>query len=184
MNNRTEEKLKSIDGMRKAMTEILAQAWERGRKYGRLEAQESSRGGIMDNKKASASELLKSMHRRDFICSECQKDDDECKSTCEYGKALDYAIKALEDSGWIPVKTRELTAEEKEEHPDCTFMWDCPLPDDAQDVLITTCWGDVKICTFCVDFNGSYFDEMDEDDVLAWMPLPEPYTKEDFENGF
>ena len=84
--------------------------------------------------------------------------------------------------GWIPIKTRELTAEEKTEYPDITFMWDCPLPDDAQDVLISTSWGDVKICTFCVDEYGSYFDEMDEDDVLAWMPLPEPYTKEN-DNG-
>lgn len=81
-------------------------------------------------------------------------------------------------SEWIPIKTRELTEEEKEEYPDITFMWDCPLPDDAQDVLITTSWGDVKFCTFCVDDIGSYFDEMDEDDVLAWMPLPDSYKKE------
>lgn len=93
--------------------------------------------------------------------------------------ALSKAIEALEAQGWIPVKTRELTAEEKEEHPDCTFMWDCPLPDDAQDVLITTIWGDVQPCTFCVDDMGSYFDEVDWDFVLAWMPLPEPYTKEE-----
>lgn len=99
MNNRTEAKLKSIEGMKKAMTEILAQAWERGRKYGRLEAQESSRGGIMDNKKAL--ELLKSSHRRDYLCSECQNDADECKSSCEYGQALDHAIKALENSSHI-----------------------------------------------------------------------------------
>ena len=100
----------------------------------------------------------------------------EMNELCE---AYEMAIKILENSSWIPIKARELTAEEKEEHPDITFMWDCPLPDDAQDVLITTSWGDVKICTFCVDDIGSYFDEMDEDDVLAWMPLPEPYTKEE-----
>ena len=101
MNNRTEEKLKSIEGMKKAMTEILAQAWERGRKYGRLEAQEEKmkRGCIMDNKKAL--ELLKSSHRRDYLCSECQNDADECKSSCEYGQALDHAIKALENSSHI-----------------------------------------------------------------------------------
>ena len=97
----------------------------------------------------------------------------------EVHQAHKLAIKALENSSWIPVKTRELTAEEKEEHPDITFMWDCPLPDDSQDVLITTCWGDVQLCTFCVDSMGSYFDEMDEDEVLAWMPLPEPYKNED-----
>ena len=116
-------------------------------------------------------------HIDDFL------DGDEYENpTAKQCEALDLAIKALENSSWIPIKTRELTDEEKEEHPDCTFMWDCPLPDDAQDVLISTSWGDVKICTFCVDFYGSYFDEMDEDDVLAWMPLPEPYTKED-DNG-
>ena len=93
--------------------------------------------------------------------------------------AFSLAIKALEAQGWIPVKTRELTAEEKEEHPDSIFMWDCPLPDIPQDVLITTKWGDVQLCTFCADDMGSYFDEVDWDFVLAWMPLPEPYKKED-----
>lgn len=83
----------------------------------------------------------------------------------------------IEYSPWIPVKTRELTAEEKEEYPDITFMWDCPLPDDDQDVLITTKWGDVQLCTFCCDDMGSYFDDCDWDDVLAWMPKPEPYKK-------
>lgn len=97
----------------------------------------------------------------------------------EIENAYDMAIKILENSSWIPVKTRELTDEETEENPDITFMWDCPLPDDAQDVLITTRWGDVQLCTFCVDDKGLYFDDMDFDDVLAWMPLPEPYKKEE-----
>ena len=154
MNNRTEEKLKSIDGMRKAMTEILDQAWERGRKFGRMEAQESSRGGIMDNKKASASELLKSMHRRDFICSECQKDDDECKSSCEYGKALDHAIKALENQPqWIPLSKY---------HP----------PKNAY-YLTSTIYHEV----YCDYWNGMNFNRTEA--VLAWMPSPEPYTKEE-----
>lgn len=34
MNNRTEEKLKDISGMSKAVNELLHQAWERGYKYG------------------------------------------------------------------------------------------------------------------------------------------------------
>ena len=53
----------------------------------------------MENKEAI--ELLKSNHRRDFICSECQNDDDECKSSCEFGKALNEAIKALEKNNEI-----------------------------------------------------------------------------------
>lgn len=34
MNRRTEEKLKDISGIEKAIKELLKQAWERGYKYG------------------------------------------------------------------------------------------------------------------------------------------------------
>ena len=34
MNNRTDEKLKDTSGMEKAIKALLAQAWERGYKYG------------------------------------------------------------------------------------------------------------------------------------------------------
>ena len=91
---------------------------------------------------------------------------------------VELAIKALENSSWIPVKTRELTAEEKEEYPDYAFMYDCKLPDDGEEVLVTT-WGDnVALDTFCRD-DGCYFENYcDEEDVIAWMPKPEPYKKE------
>lgn len=148
----------------------------------------------MGNKKAS--ELLKSMHRRDFLCSECQKDADECKSSCEYGQALDLAIKALEDSGWIPIKTEKISDDEKKELAeeygmipeefDDFWRYACKIPEDNQECLITTSvWGYVVIDTFHIDEDGAmYFeDHDDEDDVLAWMPLPKPYTKEDTDNG-
>lgn len=136
MNKRTEEKLKSIEGMRNAMTEILAQAWERGKKYGMLEAQESS--------------------------------------------------------SWIPIKTEKISEAEKkelaekydmspEDFDDC-WRYACKMPEDNQECLITTSvWGYVTIDTFHIDEEGAmYFeDHEDEDDVLAWMPLPKPYTKED-----
>ena len=78
---------------------------------------------------------------------------------------------------WIPIKTRELTEEEKEEYPDCTFMYDCPLPEDGEEVLVTTWSGDVSVDTFCRD-DGCYFEYgCDEGDVIAWMPKPEPYKK-------
>lgn len=41
MNNRTEEKLKDISGMSKAVNELLHQAWERGYKYGLRKGYES-----------------------------------------------------------------------------------------------------------------------------------------------
>ena len=51
---------------------------------------------------------------------------------------------------WIPIKTRPMTEEEKEEiGHEYAFMYDCPLPDDGQDVLITDCYGNVEVDIFC-----------------------------------
>lgn len=86
---------------------------------------------------------------------------------------------------WIPIKTRPLTNKEKEECADLgfsedliDFMYDCPLPEDGEEVLITTRYDEVRTDTFYRD-EGCYFETYcDEDDVKAWMPLPEPYKAE------
>lgn len=82
--------------------------------------------------------------------------------------------------GWIPIKTRPMTEEEKEEiEIEYAYMYDCLLPDDGQDVLITDRWGNVEVDTFCDDYYGCYFEtNCDDDEVIAWMPLPEPMKKE------
>ena len=97
--------------------------------------------------------------------------------------ALKDTIKALEEN-WIPVKFRKLTEEEKKYYEElgkfdeAETAWDCPLPDDGQDVLITTTYGDVMVSTFCIDeYDGMYFEEVDDEYVKAWMPLPEPYKE-------
>lgn len=91
-------------------------------------------------------------------------------------EALDMAIKALEANDWIPIKMRPLTAEEKEESPEWEYIYECKLPDDCQDVLITTRFGGVTMDVFYNGADGSYFEEYcDDGDVIAWMPLPEPY---------
>lgn len=78
---------------------------------------------------------------------------------------------------WIPIKTRKLTEEEREKYPNSTFMYDCQLPDDGEDVLVTTWGGNVALDTFCRD-DGCYFEYgCDEGDVIAWQPLPKPYEK-------
>lgn len=100
-----------------------------------------------------------------------------------YKEALDLAIKALESQPqWIPVETRDLTAEEIEELMKAIDIIDsddiehwcycCPLPDDNQDVLVTTHYG-VTTTTFYNDnVYGAYFEDYeDRDDVLAWMPF-------------
>lgn len=97
-------------------------------------------------------------------------------------------------TNWIPIKTKKLSPEEirefceethefSPEEMDGAWSYDCKLPDDEQDVLVTTKYG-VSLTTFYNDNYGAYFEnyeDEDEDDVLAWMLLPEPYKKEENE---
>lgn len=88
---------------------------------------------------------------------------------------------------WIEIKTRPLTEEEKAEYAqeyECysteepAFIYDCELPDVEQEVLITTRGGYVEKTLFCNDEYGSYFEQYeDEDNVVAWMPLPYKFVK-------
>lgn len=96
-------------------------------------------------------------------------------------EALDVAYEALKDKGykdgWTPIVTRPLTEKEKEEYPDATFIYDCHMPDDGEEVLVSTIWG-VCIDTYCAEPEGCYFENYcDEGDVLAWQPKPKPYKK-------
>lgn len=81
---------------------------------------------------------------------------------------------------WIPITTRPMTEEEKEAYrgeydPNDMTMYDCQMPEDGQEVLVTTRYGDVDTDTFYHD-DGWYFETFcDDGDVLAWQPLPEPY---------
>ena len=103
-------------------------------------------------------------------------------------KMFDLAIKALESQGWIPIKTRPLTEEEKEHYisigwsdDSIEFMYDCQLPDDGQEVLVTDRMGNVGLDTFFSD-DGCYFENnCDAYDVIAWMPLPKPYKESEGE---
>lgn len=87
---------------------------------------------------------------------------------------------------WIKIKTRPATEEEQKEFTcagefdEVGFVYDCQLPDDGQEVLITTCFGTVEKVTFYRDsYYGCYFEQYeDAGDVLAWMPLPLPYKAE------
>lgn len=79
---------------------------------------------------------------------------------------------------WIPIKTRPLTEEEKEEYPDYSFMYDCQMPEDGQQILISTKYG-VEFDT-CFADDGYYLDsDRDWEDVYAWQPLPKPYKEAD-----
>lgn len=82
------------------------------------------------------------------------------------------------EQGWIPFTRRPMTEEEQKDYPNCTFMFDCVLPDDGDEILVSNgrfVWMDV----FCNDIDGCYLDSGDDiDEDMAWMPLPKPYRDE------
>ena len=75
---------------------------------------------------------------------------------------------------WIPFEKRQLTDEEKIDHPDWEYILDGEYPEDGQEVLITNgLW--VTQDTFFCD-GECYFDGgIDVEDVIAWCELPEPF---------
>lgn len=102
---------------------------------------------------------------------EAEEKAQDCRNIAEW---LRQAKKYTE---WIPIKTKLLTEKEKEEmgtESDC--MYDCPLPDDGEEVEITTHLGDVTLDVFYCGSDGCYFEQYcDDGDVLAWRHKPEPY---------
>lgn len=93
-----------------------------------------------------------------------------------------------DDYDWRPVKLRPLTEEEKKEYsekfsefemPDGVF--DCVMPKDGQQVLISTKWSDeidLDVCTRDPDYGIGLEERGDWDGVLAWMPVPRKYKQE------
>lgn len=110
-----------------------------------------------------------------------------------YQDGLEDGLNDIRPTGeWIPVTTRDMTREDAKEllvdlsdledfydNPESYWLYNCPLPDDGQEVLVSTKWG-IRLTTFYSDVDyGNYFEEYeDRYDVDAWMPLPEPYEKE------
>lgn len=99
---------------------------------------------------------------------------------------------------WIPIKYRLMTPEERIEFADyygieyCDTasekMFDCPLPEDGQEILIST--GEYVIADVCFIEDGfgsmncySLENRGDWEGVNAWMPMPEPYKEEDHEQS-
>ena len=73
------------------------------------------------------------------------------------------------DHKWIPVKYHYIE--------DGVYHIDGPLPADGQEILITIDGGIVDYDTCYVD-DGYYLDGgRDWRDIIAWMPLPEPYKE-------
>lgn len=93
---------------------------------------------------------------------------------------------------WHKVVTRPLTKKEiadytKRGYQDYElpeYAFNCPLPDDGQEILVATKWGIyADICTYdCNDVDTLYGLERsgDWDDVLAWAAMPKYEVNEGF----
>lgn len=91
---------------------------------------------------------------------------------------------------WIPIKKRPMDEEEKrywEEHYAYKFgedydgiMFDCPMPEDGQEVWVCSKCGNVWQDTCEVDIGIGLEGNGDWDDIVAWMPFerPEPWKGE------
>ena len=86
-----------------------------------------------------------------------------------------------EPNKWIPLTKRPMTEEEREEYEERTgitetMIFNCPLPKDGEEVFVSY-GGYVCVDTFHDD-DGCYFEDVEIDEVEAWMPLPLPYKAE------
>lgn len=96
---------------------------------------------------------------------------------CDEVKAL-LALPSAETK-WIPVKWHEITEEERglEGYPkDWVVHIDCEMPCDGDEILVQTKSGYIR-WDVCYEDDGIYLDSGWDwvDDIVAWMPLPQPY---------
>lgn len=93
---------------------------------------------------------------------------------------------------WIPIKTIPMNEEEKRmwveehglelpDHLDYRISEESVLPADREEVLICTRSGDIDIDYLDSYICGKFF-SFNGYDVIAWMPLPEPYKVERSKN--
>ncbi len=117
------------------------------------------------------------------ICGDMPADY-ESGDDLEVTNAIIETAKALQPQPktghWIPVKFRPLTDEEQEEYPDYCYMADYLMPDDGEEILVSTRHGRVEKDECRYD-DGYYLDSGHDwqTDIVAWMPLPEAYKDVD-----
>ena len=92
----------------------------------------------------------------------------------------EQAYRLLERMEKRPIDPAALTEEERKEclfSADIKYMIDCELPDDEQEIIVTDgrhVWVDT-----CIVNDGYALDSGHDwiEDVVAWMPMPEPYRE-------
>lgn len=93
--------------------------------------------------------------------------------------AVNMAIDALNQTAWIPIKYHEITESERKENgypKDWVYFLDCEMPQDGQEILVQAKNGEIR-WDVCYEDDGFSLDSGWDwkDDIIAWMPLPEPH---------
>lgn len=109
--------------------------------------------------KEEALKILKDCRRRGF--------ERNTYFVGEYHTARDMAIEALEQTRWIPVSERLPIAGEY-------------VGDVAKYYLVQNEYGDMLVARYT---HSEYWEQIYQmkpiaDEIVAWMPLPEPYKAE------
>ena len=107
-----------------------------------------------------------------------------CQGMANAGYIIMHQPSAQLEPKWIPVKMRPMDSQEREYWEDQfgeklededAVMFDCPMPEDRQEILVSyRKWISMDKCEIdggCYGLEGNG----DWEDVIAWMPLPEPY---------
>lgn len=93
-----------------------------------------------------------------------------------------YYVETQKTGKWIPIKWHEITEEEREREgypKDWVVHIDCDMPCDEQEILVQTKKGYIgwDVCyedgEFSLDSGWDWIE-----DIVAWMPLPEPYRED------
>ena len=100
-------------------------------------------------------------------------------------EAIPVVKEALKAQEWIPIKWHSITDEEREREcypKDWVVFLDSDMPADGEEILVTTKHGYVEKDVCCKDGEYSLDSGWDWiEDIVAWMPLPEPYKESDKE---
>lgn len=112
-------------------------------------------------------ELLMELRICKDDCSVCRLRHLDGDTHCHHEKALNLAIKALEQTEWIPVSERLPKAGEY-------------IGDVAKYYLVQNEYGDMLVARYT---HSEYWEQMYqlkpiEDKIVAWMSLPKPYKAE------
>lgn len=103
----------------------------------------------------------------------------------DFDTAFLMALEALKEREWNVVEKRPMDEEEREEWKEelgyevadeDAFIY-FNLPEEGEEVLITTAWGSVTTAT--IEYDGRFynFENYDFEDVVAWKLKPKPYKE-------